>query len=98
MTERIQLGQMMHGRSVMKSVLFSFLWGREGWADIRDSGLLLKYAEEETKRKIRMHLASTFLPVTQVDTGDSLLEAGTTGIENGEEKKLKIQMKSYKNS
>ncbi|KRZ28374.1 hypothetical protein T4C_8190 [Trichinella pseudospiralis] len=25
-----------------------------------------------------MHLASTFLPVTQVDTGDSLLEAGTT--------------------
>ncbi|KRZ15764.1 hypothetical protein T4B_2871, partial [Trichinella pseudospiralis] len=27
-----------------------------------------------------MHLASTFLPVTQVDTGDSLLKAGTTAL------------------
>ncbi|KRZ20545.1 hypothetical protein T4B_13115 [Trichinella pseudospiralis] len=43
-SRKSELGQMMHGRSVMKSVLFSFLWGREGWADIRDSGLLLKYA------------------------------------------------------
>ncbi|KRZ49224.1 hypothetical protein T02_13660 [Trichinella nativa] len=35
--------------------------------------------EIETKRKIRMLLATAFLPVPQVDTGVSLLEAGTTG-------------------
>ncbi|KRX13528.1 hypothetical protein T07_8052 [Trichinella nelsoni] len=35
--------------------------------------------EEQTKRKIRMLLATAFLPVPQVDMGVSLLEAGTTG-------------------
>ncbi|KRX32289.1 hypothetical protein T05_1250, partial [Trichinella murrelli] len=35
--------------------------------------------EEQTKRKIRILLATAFLPVPQVDTGVSLLEAGTTG-------------------
>ncbi|KRZ24989.1 hypothetical protein T4C_11705 [Trichinella pseudospiralis] len=64
--------------------------------NVGELGLKTRYrTEEETEREIRMHLATTFLPVPQVDTGDSLLEAG---IENGKEKKLKIQMKSYKNS
>ncbi|KRX71375.1 hypothetical protein T06_4116 [Trichinella sp. T6] len=43
-------------------------------------GLKTRYRTEiETKRKIRMLLASAFLPVPQVDTGVRLLEAGTTG-------------------
>ncbi|KRY67380.1 hypothetical protein T4A_21 [Trichinella pseudospiralis] len=44
-----------------------------------------------------MLLATAFLPVPQVDTGVSLLEAGTTGIENGTENKMKMQMTPYKN-
>ncbi|KRY41684.1 hypothetical protein T01_15971, partial [Trichinella spiralis] len=35
--------------------------------------------EEDTRKKIRMLLATAFFPVPQVDTGVSLLEAGTTG-------------------
>ncbi|KRX32137.1 hypothetical protein T09_6561, partial [Trichinella sp. T9] len=43
-------------------------------------GLKTRYrTEEQTKRKIRILLATAFLPVPQVDTGVSLLEAGTTG-------------------
>ncbi|KRY46370.1 hypothetical protein T03_3122 [Trichinella britovi] len=43
-------------------------------------GLKTRYRTEiETKRKIRMLLATAFLPVPQVDTGVRLLEAGTTG-------------------
>ncbi|KRX64583.1 hypothetical protein T09_5369 [Trichinella sp. T9] len=34
---------------------------------------------EQTKRKIRILLATAFLPVPHVNTGVSLLEAGTTG-------------------
>ncbi|KRY11505.1 hypothetical protein T12_12847 [Trichinella patagoniensis] len=34
---------------------------------------------EQTRRKIRMLLATAFLPVPHVNTGVSLLEAGTTG-------------------
>ncbi|KRX59393.1 hypothetical protein T09_13251 [Trichinella sp. T9] len=42
-------------------------------------GLKTRYrTEEQTKRKIRMLLATAFLPVPQVDTGFRLLEAGTT--------------------
>ncbi|KRY26217.1 hypothetical protein T01_14663, partial [Trichinella spiralis] len=43
-------------------------------------GLKTRYrTEEPTKRKIRMLLATAFLPVPHVNTGVSLLEAGTTG-------------------
>ncbi|KRX30194.1 hypothetical protein T05_758, partial [Trichinella murrelli] len=42
-------------------------------------GLKTRYrTEEPTKRKIRMLLATAFLPVPHVNTGVSLLEAGTT--------------------
>ncbi|KRY25334.1 hypothetical protein T01_6361, partial [Trichinella spiralis] len=37
------------------------------------------HQREETRRKIRMLLATAFLPVPHVNTGVSLLEAGTTG-------------------
>ncbi|KRX32725.1 hypothetical protein T06_12423, partial [Trichinella sp. T6] len=47
---------------------------------VGELGLKTRYrTEEQTKRKIRMLLATAFLPVPQVDTGVSLLEAGTTG-------------------
>ncbi|KRZ77523.1 hypothetical protein T10_727 [Trichinella papuae] len=47
---------------------------------VGELGLKTRYRQhEETKRKIRMLLATAFLPVPQVDTGVSLLEAGTTG-------------------
>ncbi|KRY42918.1 hypothetical protein T01_7745 [Trichinella spiralis] len=43
-------------------------------------GLKTRYRQdEETRRKIKMLLAIAFLPVPQVDTGVSLLEAGTMG-------------------
>ncbi|KRX34567.1 hypothetical protein T05_12969, partial [Trichinella murrelli] len=43
-------------------------------------GLKTRYPQhEETRRKIRMLLATAFLPVPHVNTGVSLLEAGTTG-------------------
>ncbi|KRX31533.1 hypothetical protein T05_461, partial [Trichinella murrelli] len=43
-------------------------------------GLKTRYRQhEETRRKIRMLLATAFLPVPHVNTGVSLLEAGTTG-------------------
>ncbi|KRY39064.1 hypothetical protein T01_3175 [Trichinella spiralis] len=42
-------------------------------------GLKTPYRTEEGTRKIRMLLSTAFLPVPQVDTGVSLLEAGTTG-------------------
>ncbi|KRZ15331.1 hypothetical protein T11_6724 [Trichinella zimbabwensis] len=46
---------------------------------VGELGLKTRYRQhEETKRKIRMLLATAFLPVPQVDTGVSLLEAGTT--------------------
>ncbi|KRY55030.1 hypothetical protein T03_12819 [Trichinella britovi] len=47
---------------------------------VGELGLKTRYrTEEQTKRKIRILLATAFLPVPQVDTGVSLLEAGTTG-------------------
>ncbi|KRY92094.1 hypothetical protein T4D_14693 [Trichinella pseudospiralis] len=52
---------------------------------------------EDTKRKIRILLATAFLLIPHVDTGDSLLEDDTTGIENGTENKMKMQMTPYKN-
>ncbi|KRZ02185.1 hypothetical protein T11_12536 [Trichinella zimbabwensis] len=43
-------------------------------------GLKRRYRiDEETKRRSKMLLDSTFLPVPQVRTGVCLLEAGTTG-------------------
>ncbi|KRY25737.1 hypothetical protein T01_16237 [Trichinella spiralis] len=43
-------------------------------------GLKTRYRTEEgTKRKIRMLLATAFLPVPEIDTGVRLLETGTTG-------------------
>ncbi|KAL1245829.1 PKS-NRPS hybrid synthetase cheA [Trichinella spiralis] len=46
---------------------------------VGELGLKTRYRQhEETKRKIRMLLATAFLPVPQVDMGVSLLEAGTT--------------------
>ncbi|KRX69528.1 Small ubiquitin-related modifier [Trichinella sp. T6] len=46
---------------------------------VGELGLKTRYrTEEQTKRKIRILLATAFLPVPQVDTGVSLLEAGTT--------------------
>ncbi|KRZ17429.1 hypothetical protein T11_12785, partial [Trichinella zimbabwensis] len=46
---------------------------------VGELGLKTRYRTEmETKRKIKMLLATAFLPVPQVDTGVSLLEAGTT--------------------
>ncbi|KRZ75218.1 hypothetical protein T10_6680 [Trichinella papuae] len=43
-------------------------------------GLKTRYrTEAATKRKIKMLLATAFLPVPQVHTGVNLLEAGTTG-------------------
>ncbi|KRY24346.1 hypothetical protein T03_10955, partial [Trichinella britovi] len=47
---------------------------------VGELGLKTRYRQhEETRRKIRMLLATAFLPVPQVDTVVSLLEAGTTG-------------------
>ncbi|XP_003375783.1 hypothetical protein Tsp_09360 [Trichinella spiralis] len=47
---------------------------------VGELGLKTRYrTEEQRKRKIRMLLATAFLPVPQVDMGVSLLEAGTTG-------------------
>ncbi|KRZ88636.1 hypothetical protein T08_4538 [Trichinella sp. T8] len=47
---------------------------------VGELGLKARYrTEEPTKRKIRMLLATAFLPVLHVNTGVSLLEAGTTG-------------------
>ncbi|XP_003382190.1 conserved hypothetical protein [Trichinella spiralis] len=47
---------------------------------VGDLGLKTRYrSDEETKRKMIMLLATAFLNVPQVDTGVSLLEAGTTG-------------------
>ncbi|KRY31149.1 hypothetical protein T01_13745 [Trichinella spiralis] len=47
---------------------------------VGELGLKTRYrTEEPTKRKIRMLLATAFLPVPHVNTGVSLLEAGTTG-------------------
>ncbi|KRY03448.1 hypothetical protein T12_9107, partial [Trichinella patagoniensis] len=43
-------------------------------------GLKTRYRQhEEIRRKIRMLLATAFFPVPHVNTGVSLLEAGTTG-------------------
>ncbi|KRY26908.1 hypothetical protein T03_5105 [Trichinella britovi] len=47
---------------------------------VGELGLKTRYRQhEETRRKIRMLLATAFLPVPHVNTGVSLLEAGTTG-------------------
>ncbi|KRX71579.1 hypothetical protein T06_4744 [Trichinella sp. T6] len=47
---------------------------------VGELGLKTRYRTEEgTRRKIRMLLATAFLPVPQVDTDVRLLEAGTTG-------------------
>ncbi|KRY54764.1 Protein Asterix [Trichinella britovi] len=47
---------------------------------VGELGLKTQYRQhEETRRKIRMLLATAFLPVPHVNTGVSLLEAGTTG-------------------
>ncbi|KRX51250.1 hypothetical protein T09_6570, partial [Trichinella sp. T9] len=47
---------------------------------VGELGLKTRYRTEEgTRRKIRMFLATAFLPVPQVDTDVRLLEAGTTG-------------------
>ncbi|KRY31426.1 hypothetical protein T03_10473, partial [Trichinella britovi] len=47
---------------------------------VGELGLKARYrTEEQTKRKIRILLATAFLPEPQDDTGVSLLEAGTTG-------------------
>ncbi|KRY54613.1 hypothetical protein T03_5876, partial [Trichinella britovi] len=46
---------------------------------VGELGLKTRYRQhEETRRKIRMLLATAFLPVPHVNTGVSLLEAGTT--------------------
>ncbi|XP_003368669.1 hypothetical protein Tsp_12929 [Trichinella spiralis] len=46
---------------------------------VGELGLKTRYRmEEATRRKIRMLLATAFLPVPEVDTGVRLLEAGTT--------------------
>ncbi|XP_003377602.1 hypothetical protein Tsp_01795 [Trichinella spiralis] len=45
---------------------------------VGEMGLKTPYRTEEGTRKIRMLLSTAFLPVPQVDTGVSLLEAGTT--------------------
>ncbi|KRX29471.1 hypothetical protein T09_6525, partial [Trichinella sp. T9] len=46
---------------------------------VSELGLKTRYrTEEQTKRKIRILLATAFLPVPHVNTGVSLLEAGTT--------------------
>ncbi|KRX52160.1 hypothetical protein T09_15022 [Trichinella sp. T9] len=47
---------------------------------VSELGLKTQYRQhEKTRRKIRMLLATAFLPVPQVDTRVSVLEAGTTG-------------------
>ncbi|KRY07446.1 hypothetical protein T12_2474 [Trichinella patagoniensis] len=47
---------------------------------VGELGLKTRYRQhEETRRKIRIRLATAFLPVPHVNTGVSLLEAGTTG-------------------
>ncbi|KRX52494.1 hypothetical protein T06_2216, partial [Trichinella sp. T6] len=47
---------------------------------VGELGLKTRYRQhEETRRKIRMLLATAFLPVPHVNTGVSLLEAGTMG-------------------
>ncbi|KRX72196.1 hypothetical protein T06_16990 [Trichinella sp. T6] len=47
---------------------------------VGELGLKTRYPQhEETRRKIRMLLATAFLPVPHVNTGVSLLEAGTMG-------------------
>ncbi|KRZ02765.1 hypothetical protein T11_11240 [Trichinella zimbabwensis] len=46
---------------------------------VGELGLKTRYRhDEETRRKIKMLLATAFLPVPQVNTGVSLLETGTT--------------------
>ncbi|KRY04127.1 hypothetical protein T12_8224, partial [Trichinella patagoniensis] len=66
---------------------------------VGELGLKTRYrTEEPTKRKIRMLLATAFLPVPHVNTGVSLLEAGTTeqittwkvGIISSTEKRVKV--------
>ncbi|KRY25865.1 hypothetical protein T03_9410, partial [Trichinella britovi] len=50
---------------------------------VGELGLKTRYRQhEETRRKIRMLLATAFLPVPHVNTGVSLLEAGTTGVDD----------------
>ncbi|KRY14687.1 hypothetical protein T12_9834, partial [Trichinella patagoniensis] len=52
---------------------------------VGELGLKTRYRQhEETRRKIRMLLATAFLPVPHVNTGVSLLEAGTTAAEEME--------------
>ncbi|KRY17099.1 Armadillo repeat-containing protein 8, partial [Trichinella patagoniensis] len=47
---------------------------------VGELGLKTRYRQhEETRRKIKMLLATAFLPVPHVNTGVILLEAGTTG-------------------
>ncbi|KRX80019.1 hypothetical protein T06_10816 [Trichinella sp. T6] len=46
---------------------------------VGELGLKTRYPQYEETRKIRMLLATAFLPVPHVNTGVSLLEAGTTG-------------------
>ncbi|KRY06359.1 hypothetical protein T12_8477, partial [Trichinella patagoniensis] len=47
---------------------------------VSELGLKTRYrTDEQTRRKIRMLLATAFLPVPQVDMGVSLPKAGTTG-------------------
>ncbi|KRY22645.1 hypothetical protein T12_8146 [Trichinella patagoniensis] len=47
---------------------------------VSELGLKTRYrTEEATRRKIKMLLATSFLPVSEADTGVRLLEAGTRG-------------------
>ncbi|KRX14006.1 hypothetical protein T07_1503 [Trichinella nelsoni] len=56
---------------------------------VSELGLKTRYRQhEETRRKIKMLLATAFLPVPHVDTGVTLLEASTTGWHNRFNKKV----------
>ncbi|XP_003373093.1 conserved hypothetical protein [Trichinella spiralis] len=58
---------------------FYFYFCQAVHTKICELGLKTRYRQhEETGRKIRMLLATAFLPVPHVNTGVSLLEAGTT--------------------
>ncbi|KRY21967.1 hypothetical protein T12_10352, partial [Trichinella patagoniensis] len=47
---------------------------------VGELGLKIRCQIEERKIKIKMLLAVAFLPVPQIDTGFSVLEAGTTAL------------------
>ncbi|KRX62560.1 Small ubiquitin-related modifier [Trichinella sp. T9] len=72
---------------------------------VGELGLKTRYrTEEQTKRKIRILLATAFLPVPQVDTGVSLLEAGTTAncdgfeLKNSDQEAMATDAKSEANN